>query len=84
MAEPPQQQQPLLLLEGTDSRNHRVMSQLTHSLLSQLTQLNPSLPSSTLAQRESYIQSRLQHLFHNFHTPTHPPYALVSNDLQFQ
>ncbi|CAK8577419.1 unnamed protein product [Lathyrus sativus] len=74
MAEPPQQ--PLLRLEGTDSRNNRVMSQLTHSLLSQL---NPSLPSSTLAQRSSYIQSRLQHLFHNFHTPTHPPYALMIN-----
>ncbi|KAI5387101.1 uncharacterized protein LOC127105073 [Lathyrus oleraceus] len=74
MAEP--QQQPLLLLEGTDSRNNRVMSQLTHSLLSQL---NPSLSPSTLAQRSSYIQSRLQHLFHNFHTPTHPPYALMIN-----
>jgi hypothetical protein len=71
----------LLLLDDTDSRNNRVMSQLRDSLLSQLTELHPTLPPSVLTRRSSFIQSRLQHLFHSFHTPTHPPYALVSISL---
>ncbi|WJX44475.1 hypothetical protein P8452_31444 [Trifolium repens] len=69
----------LLLLDDTDSRNNRVMSQLRDSLLSQLTELHPTLPPSVLTRRSSFIQSRLQHLFHSFHTPTHPPYALMIN-----
>lgn len=71
----------LTLLPHTDSaiNNDSAMSQLRDSLLSQLTQLNPSLTPSTLTDRSSFIQSRLQQLFHSFRTPTHPPYALMIN-----
>jgi len=69
-----QSQQTLLLHTDSTINNNSAMSQLRDSLL---TQLNPSLPSSTLTDRSSFIQSRLQELFHSFRTPTHPPYALV-------
>lgn len=71
-----QSQQTLLLHTDSTINNNSAMSQLRDSLL---TQLNPSLPSSTLTDRSSFIQSRLQELFHSFRTPTHPPYALMIN-----
>ncbi|XP_045813445.1 glutamic acid-rich protein-like isoform X1 [Trifolium pratense] len=75
----PNKQQPPPLRLLLYSRNNRVMTQLRDSLLSQLTELHPTLPPSVLTRRSSFIQSRLQNLFHSFHTPTHPPYALMIN-----
>lgn len=77
---PEEQSQPLLLhTDSAINNNNSAMSQLRDSLLSQLTQLNPSLTPSTITDRSSFIQSRLQELFHSFRTPTHPPYALMIN-----
>jgi len=70
----PEEEQSLLLHTDSAINNDSAMSQLRDSLLSQL---NPSLTPSTLTDRSSFIQSRLQQLFHSFRTPTHPPYALV-------
>jgi len=58
------------------SRTPRVMAHLRDSIFSHLKKLDPSL--SPDAGHSSLIESRLGDLFPAFHTPTHPPYALVS------
>ncbi|KAK7362562.1 hypothetical protein VNO77_04678 [Canavalia gladiata] len=51
-----------------DSRTTRIMD----SLISQLSQLHPSV-----SIHSSLIQRHLRPVFDSFHTPTHPPYALM-------
>ncbi|BAT74909.1 hypothetical protein LR48_Vigan09g066100 [Vigna angularis] len=58
-----------------DSRTTRVMAHLKDSLISQLKKLDPSL--SLHSRHSALIERRLRDLFPAFHTPTHPPYALM-------
>ncbi|KAK7368229.1 hypothetical protein VNO80_10253 [Phaseolus coccineus] len=57
------------------SRTTRVMAHLRDSIISQLKKLDPSL--SLHARHSSLIERRLGNLFPAFHTPSHPPYALM-------
>ncbi|XP_022638795.1 uncharacterized protein LOC111242017 [Vigna radiata var. radiata] len=57
------------------SRTTRVMDHLRDSLVSQLKKLDPSLSLHT--RHYALIERRLRDLFPAFHTPTHPPYALM-------
>ncbi|QHO11686.1 hypothetical protein HN51_069426 [Arachis hypogaea] len=58
------------------SRRNRIIANLKDSLLSQLAKSNPSLSLET-RHVSSLIQQRLKKMFPSFHTPTHPPYALM-------
>ncbi|XP_047169487.1 uncharacterized protein LOC124838026 [Vigna umbellata] len=51
------------------------MAHLKDSLISQLKKLDPSL--SLHSRHSALIERRLRDLFPVFHTPTHPPYALM-------
>ncbi|KAL4344793.1 hypothetical protein HN51_062895 [Arachis hypogaea] len=57
-------------------RRNRIIANLKDSLLSQLVKSNPSLSLET-RHVSSLIQQHLKKMFPSFHTPTHPPYALM-------
>ncbi|RYR12715.1 hypothetical protein Ahy_B04g070116 isoform A [Arachis hypogaea] len=71
---PPQPQS--LPNDNEHSRRNRIIANLKDSLLSQLAESNPSLSLET-RHVSSLIQQRLKKMFPSFHTPTHPPYALM-------
>ncbi|KAG5006740.1 hypothetical protein AAZX31_09G099500 [Glycine max] len=54
---------------------HKLLKKLKTSILFRLRALNPS--SSINSTHSSIIEDRLQHVLKGFHTPTHPPYALM-------
>ncbi|KAK7344942.1 hypothetical protein VNO77_15212 [Canavalia gladiata] len=58
-----------------DQKRNLAISRFKDSILFRLRAFNPSF--SINSAHSSFIHQRLQHLFHSFKTPTHPPYALM-------
>lgn len=58
-----------------DGRRSRIMAKFRDALLSKLAVSNPSI--SINSDHGSLIDRQVQEIFKSFHTPTHPPYALV-------
>jgi len=58
-----------------NSKDALVIEKMKNSLLFRLRAQNPSNTINVL--HASFIEDRLQHVFKSFHTPTHPPYAIV-------
>jgi hypothetical protein len=65
-----------------DERNKVVGEKLKKSLLFRMVAINPN-SSSTINSPNvaSFIDNRLPQVLKSFKTPTHDPYALVSNSL---
>jgi hypothetical protein len=67
-----------------DERNKVVREKLKKSLLFRMVAINPNSSSTINSPNiSSFIDSRLQQIFKSFNTPTHAPYALVSNSHNF-
>jgi hypothetical protein len=67
-----------------DERNKVVGEKLKKSLLFRMVAINPNSSSIINSPNvSSFIDNRLQQVLKSFKTPTHDPYALVSNSLNF-
>jgi hypothetical protein len=67
-----------------DERNKVVGEKLKKSLLFRMVAINPNSSSTINSPNvSSFIDNRLPQVLKSFKTPTHDPYALVSNSLNF-
>jgi hypothetical protein len=65
-----------------DERNKVVGEKLKKSLLFRMVAINPNSSSTINSPNvSSFIDNRLPQVLKSFKTPTHDPYALVSNSL---
>lgn len=64
-------------------RHKHIMGKLKDSVFTNIVGSNH--PSGTLTQEaKAYIENKLRGMFQTFDTPTHPPYALVSFEFEFE